>query len=222
MLRKNSKYMADKKHPKKTAGSTQRFIEVEDVIDSIVMLSSGHACLIMEVQATNFALLSRDEQSGKIAAYAQLLNSLTFPIQIIVRNKKVDISSYLKLLETEAKNTKNEKLALQISLYHDFIQEIVKVNTVLDKKFYVVIPYSPLEKTATQAIQGGNASAMAKAALQAKSEVLLTQFARLALQAKVLEKEELIKLFYEIFNENIGQAIGLDQTYNVDVVRPTA
>lgn len=205
---------------KGNAGSTQRFIEVVDIQDNIVLLAGGNACLIIEVQATNFALLSRDEQAGKIAAYAQLLNSLTFPIQILIRNKRVDITSYLKLLQNEVKNTKNEKLALQISLYHDFIQEIVKVNTVLDKKFYLIIPYSALEKTASQAMRGGNSASLAKTALLAKSETVLAQFARLSLAAKILEKEELVKLFYEIFNESVGDASGLDQTYNTTMVRP--
>jgi hypothetical protein len=205
---------------KTAAGSTQRFIEVEDIQENIVMLAGGNACLVIEVQAVNFALLSRDEQAGKIAAYAQLLNSLTFPIQILIRNNKVDISSYLKLLESEVKKTTNEKLALQISLYHDFIQEIFKVNTVLDKKFYLIIPYSALEKTAGQAMKGGNNFALAKNALLGKSETLLSQFARLSLAARVLDKGELVKLFYEIFNENIGRATGLEQTYDVAIVRP--
>lgn len=199
-------------------GSTQKFIEVVDIIDTIVMLTSGSACLVIEVQATNFALLSRDEQAGKIIAYASLLNSLSFPVQILIRNKKIDITSYLKLLEGEAKKTTNEKLALQISLYHDFIQEIVKVNTVLDKKFYLVIPYSSLEKSASQALKGTNSFDIAKASLTSKAESLLGQFARLALVARVLQKEELVKLFYEIFNENVGQANGISSTYNTPMV----
>jgi uncharacterized protein with ParB-like and HNH nuclease domain len=138
----------------------------------------------------------------------------------LIRNKKIDITSYLSLLESEAKKTTNEKLALQISLYHDFIAEIVKVNTVLDKKFYMIIPYSSLEKSATQAIKGSNSFALAKSSLLSKSEGLLSQFARIGLQARVLEKEELVKLFYEIFNENIGQAgAGIDTTYDVAMVQ---
>lgn len=201
-------------------GSTQKFIEVTDIQDTVVLLAGGNACSIIEVQATNFALLSHDEQLGKIAAYAQLLNSLSFSVQILIRNKKIDISSYLKLLETEAKKTTNEKLALQISLYHDFIAEIVKVNTVLDKKFYMIIPHSALEKTASQAIQGTDPVALAKSALSSKAEGLLGQFARLGLVAKVLQKEELVKLFYEIFNENLGQAgAGIDTTYDTPLVK---
>lgn len=203
-------------------GSTQKFIEVQDINENIVMLTSGGACLIIEVQATNFALLSRDEQMGKIAAYAQLLNSLSYSVQILIRNKKIDISSYLTLLETEAKKTTNEKLALQISLYHDFIAEIVKVNTVLDKKFYMIIPYSALEKSASAAMKGTDTFSLAKSSLLSKSESLLSQFARLGLVAKVLQKEELVKLFYEIFNENLGQAgAGIETTYDAPMVKTT-
>lgn len=212
--------MAKQNKPKKNWGSTQKFIEVQEITDTIVMLNGGNACMIIEVQATNFSLLSRDEQLGKIAAYASLLNSLSFPVQILIRNKKIDISSYMKLLEDEAKKTKNEKLALQISLYHDFIQEIVKVNTVLDKKFYMIIHYSPLEKSAAQAMSGNNTAGIIQTSLASKSETLLAQFARLGLIAKILQKEELVKLFYEIFNENIGQTIGgIETTYNVPVVK---
>jgi len=212
-----------KQKPKKKMGSTQKFIEVSDINENIVMLSGGNACMIIEVQATNFSLLSKDEQMGKIGAYASLLNSLSFHVQILIRNKKVDISSYLKLLEGEAKKTTNEKLALQISLYHDFVQEIVKVNTVLDKKFYMIIPYSSLEKSAAQAMKGTDTFGIAKASLSSKSETLLGQFARLGLVAKILEKEDLVKLFYEIFNENVGQAgvNGISETYDTPVVKPS-
>lgn len=212
--------MANKAKPAKKMGSTQKFIEVQDIIGNVVMLSGNNACMIIEVQATNFALLSKDEQMGKIAAYASLLNSLSFSVQILIRNKRVDITSYLKLLEGEAKKTTNEKLAMQISLYHDFIQEIVKVNTVLDKKFYMIIHYSPLEKSAAQAMQGTNTASLAQSSLTSKAETLLGQFARLGLIAKVLEKEELVKLFYEVFNENIGNTSGISETYNTPVVKP--
>lgn len=215
--------MGQKAKSKKKMGSTQKFIEVTDINENVVMLANGNACMIIEVQATNFSLLSKDEQLGKIGAYASLLNSLSFHVQILIRNKKVDISSYLKLLEQEAKKTTNEKLALQISLYHDFVQEIVKVNTVLDKKFYMIIPYSSLEKSAAAAMKGTNSVELAKASLGSKSETLLGQFARLGLIAKVLEKEELVKLFYEIFNENVGEAgvHGISDTYDTPVVKPT-
>ncbi|MCL5439148.1 MAG: hypothetical protein M1268_04130 [Patescibacteria group bacterium] len=193
--------MAIDKPNKIKAGSTQKFTEIVDIEGNIVFLTGGNACLITEIQATNFSLLSREEQNTKIYSYASLLNSLSFPIQVLIRNKKVDISSYLKLLEEEVKKSTNEKLSLQISLYHDFVQELIKVNEVLDKKFYIVIPYSPLEKGAASVIKDKNSKEQAKQALDTKSSSLNTQLARLGLKAKTLEKEELVKLYYSVYNE---------------------
>src|ERR1035437_2545217 len=139
------------KAPARNLPSTQGFIGIKDIVDDIVIQEGGCACLVIEVSATNFALLSPEEQDGKIYAYASLLNSLSFPIQIVIRSKKLDITNYLKLLDVEKDKTQNTALAKQIGLYRDFVKELVKVNTVLDKKFYVIIPYSSLEKGASGA-----------------------------------------------------------------------
>src|SRR3989344_8259290 len=99
--------------------STQKFTEIIDIVDSVVLLEGGYACLVIEVTASNFALLSKKEQDAKIYSYASLLNSLSFPIQIIIRNQRVDITSYLKNLEELEKHTKNEMLASHIKLYRE-------------------------------------------------------------------------------------------------------
>lgn len=88
-----------KKSAQKTKATTQKFIEIQDIIDNIVLLSKGYACLVIEVQATNFSLLSQEEQDVKVLSYSSLLNSLSFPIQVFIRSKKIDISSYLRQLD---------------------------------------------------------------------------------------------------------------------------
>ena len=195
------------KPSQKIHSSTQKFTEIKDILDNVVMFSSGNACLIIEVTATNFALLSKEEQDAKIFAYSSLLNSLSFPIQIFIRSKRIDISSYLKLLDQEAKKTQNQVLGTRIRLYRDFVQELVRVNTILDKKFYIVISYSYLETgpVGSQTSVAKNA----KATLELKAKSLLSQLQRIGLLAKTLEKEELTKLFYEIYN---GDMIETNQT----------
>lgn len=215
------------KAARKIHATTQKFTEVEGIAEDIVVLSGGNACLIIEVTATNFALLSQEEQNSKILSYAALLNSLSFPIQIIVRSKKLDISSYLKRLDAEANATQNQMLSTQIKLYRDFVQELVKVNTVLDKKFYISLPYSYLERGAGAAASAvgksnpGDSSffAQARAALYSKAESLHSQLARLNLRAKTLDKEELIKLFYEIYNDVSVETNQVMDTVNAPIVR---
>jgi len=193
----------------KNATPTQKFIEIVDIIDDIVVLAKENACIVIEVMSTNFALLSQEEQEAKIYAYASLLNSLSFPIQVLIRSKRLDVSLYLKLLDEERAKAQTQTLSKQMGLYRDFVQELVKVNTIIDKKFYIVIPYSSLEKSLTQTTEtvGKNSTHIdfaieAKAALYSKSDAMQTQLNRLNLKSEKLGKEKLTKLFYDIFNDN--------------------
>jgi hypothetical protein len=187
----------------KQKATTQKFIEILDIIDNVVLLASNNACSVIEVQAINFALLSKEEQNVKVLAYSSLLNSLSFSIQVLIRSKKIDISSYLKLLEEEGKKSQNKLLRNNIDQYKIFVQELVRVNEVLDKKFYIVLSYSGLE--------GGiganrdNFYISAKTKLAIEEENIHSMLHRMNLTAKTLGKDELIKLFHEIYNEDFGQ-----------------
>lgn len=190
------------------SASTQKFTDIVDILDQVVILSGGNACLIIEVTASNFALLSSPEQDARLYSYAALLNSLTFPIQILIRNKRVDITSYLKLLEEEEKKTQNPLLSQHINLYRDFVQTMVKVNVVLNKTFYIIIPFSSLESGVTGAKQsvGKPDPAFlenATKALLSKAESLHSQLSKLAVASKTLNKEELVRLFYDIYNDDV-------------------
>lgn len=201
----------------KIHATTQKFTEIVDFAEDIVILEGGNACMIIEITASNFALLSKREQDTRIFAYAGLLNSLSFPIQILIRNRRMDISQYIHELEEVIKNTKNPQLASYVAYYSSFVKEMVTVNVVLNKSFYIVVPFSSLELGVTGAAQTQQKGSTqkdsfitdARKALQNKSNALLGQLQKFATSAKVLEKEELIKLFYEIYNEdteaNIGQ-----------------
>ncbi|HUQ85570.1 MAG TPA: hypothetical protein VM077_04555 [Candidatus Limnocylindrales bacterium] len=208
----------------KIHASTQKFTEITDFVDNMVVLQGGAACLIIEITASNFALLSKREQDSRIFSYASLLNSLSFPIQILIRNKRIDISNYLKDLDEIIKNSKNPQLSSYISYYRDFVQEMVTVNVVLSKSFYIVIPFSSLEmgvsgaKATTQKSKKATTTALPEGAaknLQSKAEQVLGQLQKFAVSARILERDDLIKLYYDIYNngtnievEQLGSAVG--------------
>lgn len=213
----------------KVASSTQIFTEVEDIVDNIVILRGGRACLIIEITASNFALLSKRDQDTKIYAYAAFLNSLTFPVQILIRNKRVDVSSYLELLLNEEERTQNQLLAKHIRLYREFIHEMVKINVVLNKTFYVILAYSSLEGGVTSTVPTKNMTSRdiflenAKKSLLAKAESAHGQLRRFAMATKTLEKEDLVRLFYDIFNENTEgefDSAQIDEQTQTALVRP--
>lgn len=198
--------------------STQKFTEIQEIQENIVILTTGSACLVIEIQATNFSLLSQEEQKAKIFAFASLLNSLSFPIQILIRNKRVDVSSYLKHLDQEIATLSSIPAATQgqhkdqhdkkisyLQAYRLFVQDLIKVNTVLDKTFFIVVSFSSLEKgVGGMNMKKDDFFLQAKAALRTKAESVLSQLGRLGLRSKILEKEQLIKLFYNIYNDERG------------------
>ncbi|HUD44742.1 MAG TPA: hypothetical protein VMR41_04325 [Patescibacteria group bacterium] len=194
--------MAQKIH-----STTQHFTEIVDIIDNIVILAGGYACCVIELTATNFALLSQEEQNAKIYNYAALLNSLSFPIQVLVRNKRVDVTEYMQQLDNAERLTLNPKLKQQIEQYKAFVEEMVTVNTVLNKQFYIIISYSSLEG-GLAAVAPGKGSQRnvfiqsAQKTLLSKAESIHGQLSQIAASTKLLEREELIKLFYDIFNND--------------------
>src|SRR3989344_144177 len=130
---------------KPVRSTTQTFLEIEDIVNDLILLTDGSCTMVVETTAANFSLLSEKEQDAMIFAYSGLLNSLSFPVQIFIRSKRKDISGYVdKLIETEKKQT-DPVLANRIKSYRQFIVTTVKERNVLDKKFYLVIPFSALE-----------------------------------------------------------------------------
>ena len=128
----------------KPSASTQEHLDVEDIIDDLVILRTGWVALVMTTTAVNFDLLSEAEQDATIYAYGAFLNSLSFPVQTLIRNKKADITSYFHTLEEAEASQPNPDLKRQIQKYEDFLQSIVQQKTVLDKKFYLIFNYSPI------------------------------------------------------------------------------
>ena len=125
--------------------TTQEHILIDDIKDDIVTLREGGGALILSVSAVNFGLLSDREQIAIISAFAQMLNSLSFSIQIVIYSERLNIASYLNLLDKAEKAQNNSLLSKMIVQYRQFIQTTIKENDVLDKKFYVVIPLFKLE-----------------------------------------------------------------------------
>src|SRR3990170_3816823 len=109
----------------KTA-STQAHLDIENIIDDLVILKTGWVALVMSTTAVNFDLLSEAEQDATIYAYGAFLNSLSFPLEVLIRSKKADITSYFASLEEAESTQPNPNLKRQIQRYQDFIKSTVQ------------------------------------------------------------------------------------------------
>lgn len=197
---------------KPLASTTQDFIPVADITEDIVIYKDGGAALVMESTSLNFSLLSEKEQQAVIYAYAALLNSLSFSIQIVVRSQRKDITSYMNYLDEAAGKIKNPKLASLMQGYRHFILDSIKKKNVLGKKFYIVVPFSPLEMGVGKSLAATVKSRRAlpysksyvikkvKVALYPRRDHLIRQANRLGIKLRQLTTNELIELYFNIYN----------------------
>ena len=122
--------------------STQEHLDIFTIKNHLVYLKDGSVALVLQTTAINFYLLSEEEQDATIYTYAALLNSLSFPIQILIRSQRKNISDYLDYLDQQIQTNTSQKLKESILNYRQFIRGLVKNNRVLEKKFYIIIPFS--------------------------------------------------------------------------------
>lgn len=190
--------------------TTQDFTEIVDIDEDVVFFKSKTACSVLEISSVNFFLLSAEEQNARIYGYMSLINSLSFMIQIVIVSKRVDMQGYLKTLDQRLTTMQNPKLKEHLSMYRQFIDELVKNEGLLDKKIYIVIPYSYLEGGAVGAAKNQQKPAasasyfsqQAKEAINTKRAMIMTQVERMGLSARPLSHEELVKLYYETLNND--------------------
>lgn len=125
--------------------STQDFLELNQIKDGVIILKNKGLRVILMVSSLNFALKSSDEQNAIIYQFQNFLNSLDFSCQIIVQSRRLNIIGYLDKLKEIENKEKNELLKIQIAEYQNFIKKIVAGGSVMQKSFYVVVPFSIME-----------------------------------------------------------------------------
>lgn len=195
--------------------TTQQHLLISDIKDDIVILKNGGGALVLQVSAVNFGLLSDREQIGIISSFAQMLNSLSFSIQIMIHSERLNISSYLNLLEKAKKVQTNPLLSNLIGNYKQFIQTTIKENDVLDKKFYLVIPLFSLELGLRASKE--NLEQKVKTILLPRRDQIIRQLNRVGLKATQLTAQKLLELFYDIYNGQSVETISLEGGTQIDV-----
>ncbi len=194
--------------------TTQIFTEIETIEQNIILYTDGSCSLVITASAVNFGLLSEKEQDSIITAYAGLLNSLSFPIELLIRTQHKDVTAYLRLLEDQERKQTNPKLSKSIHDYRIFVAATVKEKDVLDKKFYIIIPFSSLELGASMGMFFGSKKRglpfkkeyifeKALAALNPKRDHVLRLLIRLGLNARQLTNEQLVRLLFITYNAGV-------------------
>lgn len=193
------------------APTTQEHLNIAAIRDSIVILKNGEFRSIILVSAINFALKSTQEQNALIFQYQNFLNSLHFPIEIVIQSRQLDLSPYLEALQEKSQNMENELLKLQIADYIDFVKRLIEIARVMDKNFFVVVPLAPptyqkegflsrLIGTRTQLRITNQEFQKYKEELLERVNIIISGLSSLSLSAASLNTQQIIELFYNIYN----------------------
>ncbi|OQX51605.1 hypothetical protein B5M47_00205 [candidate division CPR3 bacterium 4484_211] len=222
------------------ASPTQKFLDILDIKDDILVLKGPRFCMVLETTALNFDLLSEKEQDAAIYAYANFVNSLRHPLQVVIKTRQVNIDNYLKFLEEQEKIQPSEALRSQINSYIKFIRQLVIENVILNKRFFIVIPYQevgiskgslfdpllaliPFLKKPAEASYDQASFQRAKDSFEKREQEITWHFRRLGIEIKRLNTTELVKLFFEIYHpETESQQAFLEDAegYLTPLVKP--
>ncbi len=214
---------SDKLTKKTTTASTQKYLDVAEVKKDIIVLKNGSFRSILAISAINFDLKSSEEQEAIIAQYQNFLNSLSFPVQIIVSSRKLDMDNYIDFLNYKEKEQDNELLRLQISEYKKFIDQLVSSSNIMDKSFYVVVPFSPIEgkkksflsnifslvNPEKNILENRDNFETYREQLFQRVDHIIASLAGMGLRIVPLKTDELIELLFNSYNPEIFNAVKL-------------
>ncbi len=208
-------------HVKSNPNSTQNTLQIAEIRDGIVIMNDGSYRSVVMVKSINFDLMSPQEREAIEYSYQGFLNSLYFPIQIFVRSSKVDIRPYIEKLDKIRSEHDNMLLALLMEDYLGYIDALAAQTNIMDKRFYVVIPYFPVADVQKAIAQSKNfftglaglfnskeqrvvineaELVTAKDELRNRVQAVLGGLAQSSIQGLPLDTQELIELYYDTYN----------------------
>lgn len=201
----------------KISNTTQDFVPIKEIRNGVAVLKDGSLRSLIMVSSVNFGLKSADERAAIISEFQNFLNSIDFSLQIFIQSRRLNIQPYLALLEERKVEQTNELLKVQIKEYIEFIRFFTDTHNVMTKNFFIVVPYTPAmldmkkggffsgllgrnDKNATASEIANSNFEENTAQLNQRVNVVKGGLSRVGLRNETLETEELIELYFKIFN----------------------
>lgn len=174
--------------------STQDWLDVKEIKNGLVVLAGGDRALILEVSPLNFELRTDIEKEAILAAYAEFLNSVNFPVQIVCRSELLRLDVYLDALAERAGGTGGETGGLMLE-YRTFLDHLIKSSNVLTRRYYVVLPCY-----AGKGAGENRPEAEALRQLENRRSVVESGLTRLGLTVRRLDDREIADLLKKCYN----------------------
>ncbi|MFH1252844.1 MAG: hypothetical protein V1664_00730 [Candidatus Uhrbacteria bacterium] len=203
--------------PNKPGPATQRYLDILEIRDDVVVMKDGTLRAVLMVSSINFSLKSADEQEAIVQAYMTFLNGLEYPLQIVVQSRKMNVDPYLNFLSGRQKEITNELLRNQIADYRGFVKELIEMGEIMQKRFYVSVPYNPATNKQknfwtrfSEVLSPMVGIKLKEKQFFERREQLLErveningQLTSMGVGGVLLNTQSLIELFYECYNPDI-------------------
>lgn len=190
--------------------ATQEFVPIERVRDGIITLKTGELRAVLITNSLNLALKSEDEQQAVLVQFQNFLNSLDFPVEIFIESRRLNIKPYIELLQNRSKEVKEDLLKIQIHEYIGFITKFTEESNIMTKHFFIVIPYyvqsSTISSSPLSVLTSNSGDAnqtpfeYSRIQLEQRISTVIQGLSRFGLRAQKLGTEEVVELFYKLFN----------------------
>ncbi len=192
------------------SSATQQFVPIEKIRDGIITLKNGELRAILMTNSLNLSLKGQDEQLAILSQFQNFFNSLEFPVQLFIQSRRLNIKPYITLLEEREKEVREDLIKLQIREYNKFIKSFTDNANIMTKHFFVTVPYlAPTTSGGGMFPFGDKKDVMseenrnfetARMQLEQRLSVVSQGLSRFGVRSQKLNTEEVVELFYKIFN----------------------
>lgn len=210
--------------------STLGFVEISEIRDSVIILREGQMRAVLAVSSANFALKSSEEKEMIIGTFQGVLNSLEFPIQILVQSRRLDLNPYIEKLKQLEDTQTNDLLRAKMQEYIEYIKEMLSTINIMNKDFYVIVGYEPISLkdglfgrffralNPTRIIKQKQEDFIRnRKLLMSRTDKVGSSFSSLDLKVDILNTEQLIALIYNSYNPDTLESIRLRDVSSIDV-----
>ena len=207
-------------NPARNPNSTQNTLLFSELRDGMVIMNDGSFRAVVSCKSINFDLMSEREREAVEYSYQSFLNSLYFPVQILIKSQRVDIGPYIDKLIKIRRDQDNMLLGILMEDYVNFIAALAEETNIMDKQFYIVVPYYPTgdvsaivqnSKNIFSALFGGgekqqhikiDQTAYAKAKEETSNRVnaVLSGLFQMGVRGTQLNTKQLAELYYNVYN----------------------
>lgn len=219
---------------KSQLGNSQNLVAIEAVQESALILKDGSLRQVVMVGGVNFSLRSEQEQNLITGGFQAFLNAIDFPLQVVIHSRKINIQKYLDDLAGRREKEPSPLLQSQISEYIEFIRQFVQENAIMEKSFFVVVPWYPtqvakatrgflsslpfmkkpekktgMEQKEEKQFPAGVDIAKELPPLRQRVTQVVEGLSALELDAIVLDDEQLVELFYNLYNPGTVEKEGV-------------